>query len=302
MEALPHAPSAVAEAVAKYRPRRLGPSAQDGSADRALSAAVAAAPTRVPPLSLLCLDAVTKNFRLYPSMDGMDAKFVSAITATLPLDLDVLIAGPHVHDEHYWRRVCLEGKRWENCQIAQHGMSWKQLFFERHVAQVLETFGATVSLPKAYEDDFLRPPLDSKHPKWKTLYPEVPTKLPPTDTLPNRERFCSRGADCDAVRVIGSPNSGWPALERLKSLAPPIVQSYVDTFAWSSVSVADITAAKAAAAAADASVLGAITGSNFGGAFGKPDTAAGAARKTAASNGFSIAGMIGKFAELCARA
>lgn len=249
--------------------------------------------SRVPPLTLLCLDAVTRNFQLYPSMDGMDAKFVGAITSSLPLDLDVLVAAPHVHDERYWRRVCVEGKRWENCQIAEHGMSWKQLFMERYVAELLEGFGAYTGSSRAHEDEFLRPPVDAKHPKWATLYPEVPTRLPPTNTLPNRERYCSRGADCQAVRIMGSPNSGWPALERLKASAPPVVQSFVDTYAWASVSAADITAARSAATAADSSVLGSLTGTNFSGTatVRVPPSASGA--RPPAPSGYSIAAMIG---------
>lgn len=293
-DALPHPPTAVAEAVAKYRPRRLGPSTQDGTHARV---ATGAATSRVPPLTLLCLDAVTKNFQLYPSMDGMDPKFTAAITATLPLDMDVLVSGPHVHDEHYWRRVCTEGKKWQNCQIAQHGMSWKQLFFETYVGEALEGFGNYGDLPKGHEEDFLRPPIDSKHPKWKVMYPEVPAKLPPAGILPARERFCSRGIDCDGVRVMASPNSGWPALERLKSTTQPIVQSYADSYAWATVSGADIAAAKAASAAADATVVSTLTGTKFGGA-GAPSTSHGPRRGAAASE-FNLAHMIGAWGAHC---
>lgn len=33
-------------------------------------------------------------------------------------------------DENYWKRRCVEELSWQNCHIAEHGMTWKQLFFE----------------------------------------------------------------------------------------------------------------------------------------------------------------------------
>lgn len=36
----------------------------------------------------------------------------------------------YVFDESYWKRRCVEKLGWQNCQIAEHGLTWKQLFFE----------------------------------------------------------------------------------------------------------------------------------------------------------------------------
>ena len=36
----------------------------------------------------------------------------------------------YVFDENYWKRRCVEKLGWQNCQIAEHGLTWKQLFFE----------------------------------------------------------------------------------------------------------------------------------------------------------------------------
>jgi hypothetical protein len=177
---LPQPKSAVAEALSKYRPRVIGPRAQDGSSaasptrpgtsSGAAAGAGSGAPapgSHIPPLSLLCLDAVAANFHLYPSLEGEDAAFSKAITTALPLDLDITVAGPYVHDENYWKRVCLERQGWDNCEIADHGMSWKQLFFERYLSELLEGFGVYPGSTKAHEDEFLRPPIDASHPKWK---------------------------------------------------------------------------------------------------------------------------------------
>lgn len=37
-------------------------------------------------------------------------------------------------DENYWKRRCVEKLGWQNCQIAEHGLTWKQLFFEVSLA------------------------------------------------------------------------------------------------------------------------------------------------------------------------
>lgn len=36
----------------------------------------------------------------------------------------------YIFDENYWKRRCVEKLGWQNCQIAEHGLTWKQLFFE----------------------------------------------------------------------------------------------------------------------------------------------------------------------------
>jgi hypothetical protein len=58
----------------------------------------------------------------------------------------------------------------------------------------------------------------------QVLYPDVPEKIPPTNALPNRERSCANGESCEAVRIMNSPNCGWPGLERCKGLVPTAIQ------------------------------------------------------------------------------
>ena len=97
----------------------------------------------------LCIGALARNFSSNPVLDGIDPKQLPLVTAQLPLDLDITIAGPHVHDDNYWKRRCTAprgddgvsgGKGWRNCQIEEHGLTWKQLFFERNLQEELEGF------------------------------------------------------------------------------------------------------------------------------------------------------------------
>ncbi|CAM9880866.1 unnamed protein product [Ectocarpus sp. 4 AP-2014] len=70
------------------------------------------------------------------------AKFLQLISAGLSTDLDPKVGALYVFDENYWKRRCVEKLGWQNCQIAEHGLTWKQLFFEAHVSTQLETFDA----------------------------------------------------------------------------------------------------------------------------------------------------------------
>jgi hypothetical protein len=123
--------------------------------------------------------------------------------------------------------------KWTTCDIAEHGLSWKQLFFERFLSQRLETFGSNEGLSHEYEVSSVRPPIDATHPDWELLYPQLPRQRP--DGRPLRERFCKFGSNCDAVRIARAPNSGWPALENLKKYVIPASERFADSFAWSTL-------------------------------------------------------------------
>jgi hypothetical protein len=55
------------------------------------------------------------------------------------MDLDLESAVRSVHDEQYWRQrgEAQAHPRWLACDPAAHGGSWKALFCERHVAQLV---------------------------------------------------------------------------------------------------------------------------------------------------------------------
>lgn len=61
------------------------------------------------------------------------------VTALLPLDLPLDVAGPLIDDELYWQRRSLG--RWGLCAVEEHGCSWKRLFFEAHLQDFLEAAG-----------------------------------------------------------------------------------------------------------------------------------------------------------------
>jgi hypothetical protein len=58
-------------------------------------------------LASRCIAVITDNFAERPNLEGIPSKFLPQVTARLPLDLDINVSGPHIHDENYWKRACL---------------------------------------------------------------------------------------------------------------------------------------------------------------------------------------------------
>ena len=243
----------------------------------------------IPLLSDIALRTLVMNFEhaSNPDLEALEPKIALAITSVLPLDLDPCKTALYVHDEDYWKRVCLVHRGWRNCRLEEHGHSWKQLYFERAVAEAVQAFGREKGVTSAFEKSMVRPPIDASHPAWKATYPKGPVefvdpvdevmppppvpkaaadddddgggkgkkggkgkgkekkgddeetprpKAPPKlPSLPFRERFCRYGSQCDAVRIARTPNSGWPALESLKSLVIPSMEEHEGAFAWAQV-------------------------------------------------------------------
>lgn len=91
-----------------------------------------------PPLSELCIRELARNFASRPTLRGIANRYINRMTELLPTDLPLEVTGPLIDDEGYWKRCSTA--RWDNCQIADHGSSWKRCYFERNLADFLESF------------------------------------------------------------------------------------------------------------------------------------------------------------------
>ncbi|KAL4105568.1 hypothetical protein PRIC1_003629 [Phytophthora ramorum] len=126
---------ALSDQVKKYRSRVVqNAQAADNDAKNATSATV------IPSLLLMCLKIISDRFRLQPKAQNVPRQFLPEVMARLPLDLDVCVTAPNVTDENYWKRCCLSQTQWKNTQIADHGLTWKQLFLEKYLQDLLEDF------------------------------------------------------------------------------------------------------------------------------------------------------------------
>ncbi|NXU46543.1 DRC5 protein, partial [Drymodes brunneopygia] len=100
----------------------------------------------VPHLTDLCLQNIAHNFEKYPILNYLlpkhQRKVVDRLSTSLPLSVTANIVG---HEE-YWKRCCME--RWRVCDVSQYGDSWKRMFFERHLENVLKFFIPNTTDPK----------------------------------------------------------------------------------------------------------------------------------------------------------
>ena len=90
----------------------------------------------VTPLKDLCVEVVAKNFQDRPTFGNLPEKYIQKVVALLDIDLPLEIVGQLITDEDYWKRR--SRRRWRNLEIVEHGNSWKQLYFERNLADTLE--------------------------------------------------------------------------------------------------------------------------------------------------------------------
>ncbi|CAK4653837.1 hypothetical protein LEN26_000014 [Aphanomyces euteiches] len=103
-------------------------------------------------LVVMCIKVVTQCFNTKANpMSGIPTKLLPEVTLRLPLDLPLSASAPHIQDENFWKRCCLNRTGWTNLQIAHHGLTWKQLYLERNLQEELESFDPSDS-PDTYED------------------------------------------------------------------------------------------------------------------------------------------------------
>ncbi|CEG46810.1 FOG: Leucine rich repeat [Plasmopara halstedii] len=128
--------SALSDQVTKYRARVV----QSADYDHKHVGSI----PPIPSLLLMCLKIVSDCFNRHPKAENVPREFLPEVMARLPLDLDVCLTAPNVTDENYWKRCCLSKKQWKNIQITHHGLTWKQLFLEKHLQDLLENFDFSI--------------------------------------------------------------------------------------------------------------------------------------------------------------
>lgn len=93
-----------------------------------------------PSLAKACLAVVVENFSDRPvPTDRLPSKLSNEIYSRLK-DLDPSVGAQFVDDEKYWKRICHEKFGGANCNVEEHGLVWKRMFFELHLRTLLETY------------------------------------------------------------------------------------------------------------------------------------------------------------------
>ncbi|XP_009557489.2 dynein regulatory complex subunit 5 isoform X1 [Cuculus canorus] len=92
----------------------------------------------VPCLTELCLQHIADHFEKNPILDRLLPEHQRKVLDRLSTGLPLTVTANLISDEDYWKRCCTE--RWQVCNISNYGYSWKRMFFERHLENILKHF------------------------------------------------------------------------------------------------------------------------------------------------------------------
>lgn len=73
-----------------------------------------------------------------PILKQLPLEHQKKVLSNLPPELPLTVTANLIDDENYWHRCCI--KRWSVCHVSRHGGSWKRMFFERHLENLLKLF------------------------------------------------------------------------------------------------------------------------------------------------------------------
>uniref|UniRef100_A0A3Q0RZM7 T-complex-associated-testis-expressed 1 n=1 Tax=Amphilophus citrinellus TaxID=61819 RepID=A0A3Q0RZM7_AMPCI len=104
----------------------------------------------VPCLSKLCLQSIVNNFQEKPIYEELTPSEKDFIQKRLPLSLPLHFTANFVPDGVFWKRCCEQ--KWTVCDVSNYGESWKRMFFERHLENIIELFIPGVTEPKTVLD------------------------------------------------------------------------------------------------------------------------------------------------------
>lgn len=129
--------------------------------------------------------AMPSHFCIYvamldrPVLDELKPDHRSKVLKRLSTDVPLSITGPLIEEESYWERCCRA--RWDLCNTAEHGGSWKCMYFERNAQEAIEKFVPETS-DLAKLEELLR--LSSPYVRCLIIRQLLP---PPQEKLPNMD-------------------------------------------------------------------------------------------------------------------
>ncbi|NWW87684.1 DRC5 protein, partial [Rhynochetos jubatus] len=168
----------------------------------------------VPHLTELCLQHIIHNFEKNPILDRLLPKHQRKVLDKLSTSLPLAVTANLISDEDYWRRRCTE--RWQACDISNYGDSWKQMFFECHLENVLKRF-----IPNTTDPSWVLELIPLCRDYVRKL--EVDQFLPPVkvDKKEERDNLSDTGSDLGFCEVsvhhydLGALITALPHLEEL---------------------------------------------------------------------------------------
>ncbi|XP_075250689.1 dynein regulatory complex subunit 5-like isoform X2 [Convolutriloba macropyga] len=99
----------------------------------------------VPLLSELTMENIITNFPQNPILKDvakktppLPAKYQTQILGKLSTEVPIEITANLIEAEEYWKRCCDD--KWPVCDISKYGNSYKRLYFERQLQEMIEAF------------------------------------------------------------------------------------------------------------------------------------------------------------------
>ncbi|XP_067320371.1 dynein regulatory complex subunit 5 [Anolis sagrei] len=104
----------------------------------------------VPLLTELCIQHIINNFEKNPILDRLLPEHQKKVLEKVSTSLPLTVTANLISDEGYWKRCCTQ--RWTVCDVSHYGNSWKQMFFERHLENILKFYIPDTTSPNQVLD------------------------------------------------------------------------------------------------------------------------------------------------------
>ena len=93
------------------------------------------------PLSEIAMKAVSANYLMYKDkLVDLEPKYRNKIYDLMSVDYDIEDLYPYIDYEPFWERACRNKYKSDDCSIS--GNSWKQLYVETFVKELISNFKA----------------------------------------------------------------------------------------------------------------------------------------------------------------
>lgn len=104
----------------------------------------------VPNLTELCLKHVIDNFAEKPLLEELLPQDRNHVLNNLPVDIPINTTANLITDENYWKRCCRS--RWKICDVSSYGNSWRRMYFEKNLEEIIEKFVPGTTDPSTLMD------------------------------------------------------------------------------------------------------------------------------------------------------
>ena len=79
-----------------------------------------------------CTDVIIQNFDQIPVTKNFPPELVKTLLSRLTINkFNIKDCADYVHSEDFWKELCMQKFGGACCNIEDHGLIWKQLYFER---------------------------------------------------------------------------------------------------------------------------------------------------------------------------